>query len=229
MKPSVCGFVVVSIMILAKPSYGQDFYSGVVGGLNFADLKITFSDPTITNYETKSRTLFGVGGFFGISLNEYLSVQLEPMYAAKGGIFTRNSLELKIRLSQLDLPLVARLGIGRGVRPFIAVGPFMSFVFDANSEANLAGREWEGDMTEILKRTEYGLVFGAGVGIPVWRGSVFVESRYALGLTNVNKGGSFDLKYGSLAAVTITTDPKDEIKTRSIFIMIGYQLPLGGE
>ena len=59
--------------------------------------------------------------------------------------------------------------------------------------------------------------------------SVFVEGRYALGLTNLNKGGSFDLKYGAYVADTITTDPKDEIKTRGILIMIGYQLPLGGE
>lgn len=227
MNKSFCGFVMILIMTPAMPAYAQDFYAGVAGGFNLADLKITFADPTMTNYEVTSRTLFGVGGFFGISLNEYLSVQLEPMYVAKGGVYNqRNVPGMKIRSSQLDVALVAKLGIGEGVRPFIAVGPFMSVLFNANMKVELVGLEWEGDLMQAFKRTEYGIVFGAGVGIPVWKGSVFVESRYALGLTNLNKGGSFDLKYGAVVADRITTDPKDEIKTRGILIMIGYRLSL---
>ena len=105
----------------------------------------------------------------------------------------------------------------------------MSVLLDANMTVDLVGREWEGDMTQVLKRTEYGIVFGAGVGIPAWSGSIFCEGRYALGLTNLNKGGSFDLTYNGVVADKITTDPKDEIKTRNMLIRIGYQLPLGGE
>jgi hypothetical protein len=229
MNKSIYGLVMSLIISLAMPAYGQDFYAGLAGGLNVANLKITFADPTIRDYETNSKTLFGVGGFFGVAVNEYLSVQCEPMYVAKGGVHVqRNVPEMTIRSSQLDVALVAKAGIGEEVRPFIAVGPFMSVLFDANTKVELAGREWEGDLMQALKRTEYGIVFGAGVGIPVWKGSVFVEGRYALGLTNVNKGGSFDLKHGAVVADRITTDPNDEIKTRGILIMIGYQLPLGG-
>jgi hypothetical protein len=230
MNKAICGFVIISIMILTMPGYGQDFYAGVTGGLNFADLKITISDPTITEYETRSRTLFGVGGFFGIWLNEYLSVQLEPMYVAKGGRYSERTIpEMRLRSSQLDVALVTKLGVGEEVRPFITVGPFMGVLFDANMKVDLVGREWEGDLMRALKRTEYGILFGAGVGIPVWYGSVFVEGRYALGLTNVNKGGSFDLTNGPVVADRITTDPKDEIKTRSVLVMFGFQLPLGGK
>jgi hypothetical protein len=136
---------------------------------------------------------------------------------------------MKIKSSQIDVPLLATLGIGEGVRPFIAAGPFVSFLLDANMNVELVGREWEGDMMHVLKRTEYGLMFGAGVGIPAWNGSVFIEGRYALGLTNVNKGGNFDLKNGAVVAGNIATDPKDEIKTKGILVMIRYQLPLDGE
>jgi len=230
MKRSLCGFILVSVITLVMPVRAQNAYVGVASGLNFANLKITFADPTRTNYETKSRTLFSVGGFFGISLNEYLSVQLEPTYIAKGGRYTERTIpEMKIRSSQLDLPLVTKLGIGGGVRPFIAVGPFMSVLFDADMNVDLVGREWEGDLMQVLKRTEYGIIFGAGVGIPAWKGSVLIEGRYTLGLSNVNKGGSFDLRYDDYIADRITTDPKDEIKTRGILVMIGYQLPLDGE
>jgi hypothetical protein len=105
----------------------------------------------------------------------------------------------------------------------------MSLLLDANMKIDLVGREWEGDLMQVLRRTEYGILFGAGVGIQAWNGSLFVEGRYALGLTNVNKGGSFDVRYGGVVADRITTDPKDEIKTRGILIMVGFQLPLDGK
>ncbi len=230
MKKSVCSFIAVTLVALAMPVHAQSFYTGIAGGLNFADLKISFADPTRTNHGTKSRSLFGVGGFFGISLNEYLSVQLEPMYVAKGGRYTEPTIpEMKVRSSQLDLALVAKLGVGKEVRPFVVVGPFMSFLLDATTKIEFVGREWEGDMTQVLKRKEFGFVFGGGVSFAILEGSAFIEGRYTLGLTNINKGGGFDLKNGNIVLDRITTDPKDEIKTRGILVMIGYQLPLGGE
>jgi len=93
----------------------------------------------------------------------------------------------------------------------------------------MASLTWVGDLTEILKRTEYGAVFGAGMSFPVWKGSAFIEGRYALGLTNLNKGGSVNLTNGSLVLSGPETDPRDEIKTKGLQIMVGYQLPLGAE
>lgn len=227
MKGSLYGLVTMWILTLAVPSYGQDFYAGVAGGLNFADMKITISDPTVTDYETKTRTLFGFGGFIGISVNEYLSLQLEPMYVAKGTILTQGAVpEVNIKTSQIDLPLLVTLGTGEEVRPFLAAGPFASFILDASLSTELAGRVWEGDFLQVLKRTEFGIVFGAGVGFAISNGSAFIECRYALGLTNCNKGGSFDMKSDNLVAGRFSTDPNDEITTRGILVMIGYQLPL---
>ena len=227
MKGSLHRFVAMLILTLAEPAHGQNFFAGVAGGLHFADLRITIADPTVTDYETKARTLFGFGGFLGISVDEYLSVQLEPMYVAKGGILTQGAMpEVKIKTSQIDLPLLATLSIGEKVRPFLAAGPFASFILDASLSTELAGRVWEGDFQQVLKRTEYGVVFGAGVGFAMLNGSAFIECRYALGLTNCNKGGSFDLKSDNLEAGRFSTDPNDEIKTRGVLVMIGYQLPL---
>ena len=227
MKGSLHGFVTMWILTLVVPAYGQDFFAGVAGGVHFADLKITIADPTVTDYETKARTLFGFGGFIGIPVNEYLSVQLEPMYVAKGGILTQGAMpEVKIKSSQIDVPLLATLGIGEKVRPFLTAGPFASFILDANMSTELAGRVWEGDFMQVLKRTEFGVVVGAGVGFAISNGSAFIECRYALGLTNCNKGGSFDMRSDNLVAGRFSTDPNDEIKTRGILVMIGYQLPL---
>ena len=230
MKKSLFVFAAMLIIALAVPVNAQKTYVGVMGGPNFADLEINFVDNTITDYDVQSRTLFGVGGFFGVCLNEYLSIHLELMFVEKGGVFTQPSIpDMRIKSNQIELPLILKAGIGENIRPYIIGGVFLSFVLDATVETELAGLSLEGDLTEILKKTEFGAVFGTGISIPVWKGSAFIEGRYALGLTNLNKGGNLNLTNGNLLVAGPQTDPQDEIKTIGIQIMLGYQLPLGWE
>jgi hypothetical protein len=230
MKKSRYIFVVVLIITLGVSVQAQKAYVGVLGGANFADLKINFVDNTITDYDVQSRTLFSVGGFFGLYLNDYLSIQLELMFTEKGGVFTQPSVpDMHIKSNQLELPLILKAGIGENIRAYIIGGVFLSFVLDATLETELAGISFEGDLTEILNKTEFGTVFGAGLSIPVWKGSAFIEGRYVLGLTNLNKGGNINLTNGNLLVAGPQTDPRDEIKTMGIQIMLGYQLPLGWE
>ena len=227
MKKLLLPFVLVFIITFSAPVLAQRTYVGVFGGANFADLKINFANNTITDYDVQSRTLFGVGGFFGIYLNDYLSIQLEPMFLEKGGVFTQASLpDMRIKSNQLELPLILKAGIGETIRTYFIGGVFLSFVLDATLETELAGISLEGDLTEILNKTEFGAIFGAGISIPLWKGSAFIEGRYALGFTNLNKGGNLNLTDGNLVVAGIQTDPQDEINTMGIQIMFGYQLPL---
>jgi hypothetical protein len=197
MKRSLYGVVIMFVITLVMPVYAQNTYVGVVGGMNFADLNMEFVDKTISPYDLQSRTLFGVGGFFGISVNDYLSIELEPMYLKKGGIFTRPTVpDMRITSNQLELPLLVKAGIGEKIRPYIMGGVSVGFVLDASLEAELGGLTWTGD---------------------------------TFGLTNLNKGGSLDLKSDNLVLSGPETDPRDEIKTKGVQIMLGYQLPLGGD
>ena len=76
MKRLVRGFVLVFVITFVMPVHAQIPYIGVAGGVNFADLNIEFVDKTITGYDVQSQTLFGIGGFAGISVNEYLEIQI---------------------------------------------------------------------------------------------------------------------------------------------------------
>ena len=125
--------------------------------------------------------------------------------------------------------MILKAEIGEKIRPYILGGGYLSFVLDASLETELAGLSLVGDLTEILNRTEFGLLIGAGISIPVWYGSLLIEGRYTLGLTNLNSGGDLNLKRGNLVVAGIQTDPEDEIKTKGIQIMLGYQLPIWGE
>jgi hypothetical protein len=135
---------------------------------------------------------------------------------------------MNVKSSQLELQLLLKAGMGKLIHPYIFAGPSMSYVLSANLNLDLAGHRFEGDLMKILKRTEYGAVFGSGISVPVWKGSAFIEGRYGLGLSNLNKGGRADLTSGNLL-VSLDTLPGDELKTMGIQIMVGYQVPLGGE
>lgn len=225
-----CVVVLTFVVTCLTPVHAQILYTGVIGGVNFADLDIEFVDKTISNYDIQSQTLFGVGAFFGASFNEYLSLQLEPMYLQKGGLFTRPpGPDMRIKSGQIELPLIVKAGIGEEIRPYLLGGLFASLVLDATLEVDLAGRSWEGDLGQVLKSTEYGAVFGVGIGLSVWKGMAFIEGRYSLGLSNLNEGGSFNLTSDGMVLAGPQMDPGDEIKTKGFQIMVGFQLPLGAE
>jgi hypothetical protein len=201
-------------------------YAGILGGLHFADAKLVFENNPTSNHSITAKTRFGVGGFFGLSLNEYVSVQLEPMFLQKGGIYVdAPAAEMDMKTSQLELQLLLKAGMGGQIHPYILAGPSISFVLDASATADLAGGRFEGDLMQILKRTEYGVVFGAGISAPVGPGSALIECRYGLGLSNMNKGGRLDLQSGSIV-LPMDTLPGDDLKSMGVQIMVGYQLPL---
>jgi hypothetical protein len=228
MKKLLLPLVSVFIIPFSSPVLAQNVYGGVLGGPNFADLSINITDMTHTGYEVSSRTLFGVGGFVGINLNKFLYIQLEPMFLEKGGLYTEPSTpDMRIKSNHIDVPLILKAGIGEKIQPYILGGCYLSFLLDASLETELAGLSLVGDLTEIMNRTEFGVLIGAGISIPVWYGSLLLEGRYALGLTNLNKGGDVNFKSGNLVVSGIQTDPNDEIKTKGFQIMLGYQLPIG--
>jgi hypothetical protein len=229
MKQVRYGVIAFLMATLAVSVRAQETYVGILGGLHFADAKLVFENDPTSDHDFNARTLFGVGGFIGLSLNDYMSIQFEPMFLQKGGIYTEPSTQdMNVKSSQLELQLLLKAGMGKLIHPYVFAGPFMSFLLNANVNLELAGHRFEGDLSKILKRTEYGAVFGTGVSVPLWKGSAFIEGRYGLGLSNLNKGGRADLTSGNLI-VSLDTLPGDDLKTMGIQIMVGYQVPLGGE
>ncbi|MEJ2614262.1 MAG: porin family protein [Ignavibacteriaceae bacterium] len=227
MKKLIYGIITLFLITFVQPIQAQETYVGIIGGLNFADLEITLKNGMSNDFDVGAKTKVGIGALFGISFNKYLSLQLEPKYIGKGGLVTQTSTpDITMKSSQLDIPLILKAGIGEKIRPYIFAGMFISFVLDASMEAEVSGILLKGDLTQVLEQTEYGALFGAGINVPVWIGSAFVEGRYALGLTNLNLGGNVYLKYNNMSVAGIQLDPGDKIKTKGISIMLGYIFPL---
>ncbi len=199
--------IVLLALFIAIPVDAQHRI-GFTGGLNLANVSV---DPEETGIEYSNRTAFGGGGVLDLRLAENIALQLEPMFLQKG-TKVKDSVggdDIKVKLSYLEVPLLLKLMLGQSTtRPYIMAGPSVGFRLSAKVSNGV-----ELDIKDITKSTDFGLDFGAGISFPAGNNSIFVEGRYALGLSNINDDPE---------------DPNTDVKNKGIQFMAGITFPLGG-
>lgn len=201
---------------------------GVIGGLNVAEFDVDVKVPT-NEYATK--TVFGIGGVVDLRLSENFSLYLQPMYLQKGAYVTDtvDNLEFPFKSAFLELPVFLKAEFGRTFRPYLMAGPTVGFLLSSDVEGEYSGITFKADLKEVTESIDFGLGFGAGVSYPVGAVTIFLEGRYAPGLSNMQKGGTFELSAGPIVE-KITWDKKeDAYKNRGLQIMAGVTFPLGGQ
>lgn len=193
---------------------------GVVGGLNFSDLKTATS--------TKTRTFIGVGGLFEYAFNDNFSIQTEPMFLMKGAKNIEGGGDPDIigKLSFIEVPIFLKYTFGETIKPYFIAGPSFGFLLSSNLEAEMGGVKIESNIKENTQKLDLGLGLGAGFEIPLNVLSVFVEGRYTVGLVNLQKGGKFEVKGGGMTFTDTFDKEEHRFKTRGIQIFVGMKLPI---
>ncbi len=221
MKKLCCGLAFLCALGLVLPADAQ-IRMGLIGGLNLANVSVNPNEEP----EPSNLTTFGVGGVLHINLADNLALQFEPMYLRKGakqkGSFTDPDLgnfsaEAKTKVDYIEVPVMLKVAFGASMTgPYVMAGPMVGFLLSAKQTGSIsfAGVEQEidEDIKDQITNIDFGLGFGAGLSFPAGNNSLFVEGRYALGLTNIND------------------DPEDaqtEVKTREIQILAGVIFQLG--
>ncbi|MFC1725478.1 porin family protein [candidate division KSB1 bacterium] len=226
MKRSKLILGIVIILMLSQLVNGQNRV-GIIGGLNSAsmELKINAETPDISK-----KSLIGIGGIVDFKLSEGLYLSLEPMYLKKGAdavSVDQPGVTFILKLSYLEIPVLLKKEFGNKLKPYIAVGPVLGYNLNADVEVELSGIVLKGDMKNIIKPFDFGLAFGGGLSYPVGKSSIFIECKYTIGLSNIEKGGSVEISSGPLSE-TLTTDPSDKTKNKGLQVMVGVTFPFGG-
>jgi hypothetical protein len=197
---------------------------GIIGGLNVANLDADFDEAV----EVSSSTVFGVGGVLDLRLSENFSLHLQPMYLQKGARVTDtvDKIEFPFKYAFLELPVFLKAEFGSAVRPYIMAGPTVGYLLSAELEGEYSGLTFKGDMKEVTESIDFGLGFGAGVSYPISTVSIFVEGRYTLGLSNMQKGGTFEISAGPIVEEITWDKDVDAYKNRGIQIMAGVTFAL---
>ncbi len=222
---SFLNFFIFMILLVAHVN-GQNLSVGIVGGINFADMKATLSD---INRDTEGRTKFGVGIVCTYNFDENFSVQVEPSYLQKGGKIIQDNPQPDVEVSAnyIEIPFLFKASLGEKINPFVVAGPTIEMLLSATGEGQANNLTLETDLKPVIKTISFGLTFGAGVGIKVWSGTLFIEGRYCFDLGNQAKTGTIEWKVGNTVVSVDDLDVAEtNYKNKSIQIMLGYVLPI---
>jgi hypothetical protein len=227
---------------------------GAHGGLTIPDIRGAAGDPFTEGFASRLGPFFGV--FAELGLASHFSLVAELNYASQGGkkdglqIITPSLLPAGLPLppgmkvyadfsnesllDYVEIPLLARLSLGKQVRFHANAGPYLGFLVRAR--ALTAGRSAfyldkngtmpvvippattpllvdmtaDTDVKDSLKNANFGLCGGAGVSLPAGPGEIVIDIRFQLGLTVVQKD----------------VEKTGEGRTGAFVVAAGYSLPL---
>lgn len=209
-------FAIVVVFTLSSASVSaQGLTAGLKGGMNIAnlhgkDVKVLEED---IGADLVSKMGFCAGGFITYNINDMFAIQPELLFTMKGAKAEKEilgeTMKVTMKANYLEIPVLAKLSIPTlgTVKPSLFVGPSLGIKLSGKLKTEIAGISAEEDISEDLKSTDFGLVFGGGIDFGLGRGKLTVDARYTLGLTKVH-------------------EPEEEeemdIKNGVISIMVGY-------
>lgn len=209
------------ILIFTTQSISAQVRAGIIGGLNFADLK--------TNNDVKNRTLFGIGGIFQYSFNDNFSIIAEPMYLKKGGISIEenNNPEITIKMDFIQLPLYLKYSfpLDKYIKPYLIVGPSVGYRTSSEIEAEIYGVTFKSDLKHLTKAIDWEVALGTGIEVPFDKLSFFIEGTYTWGLTDLRKIGEFQATAGDVS-ITGELDDRSYFKTRGLQLLMGFSVSI---
>jgi hypothetical protein len=199
---------------------------GFTAGLNLADVAF---DPDVkeSGVDRKMRTAFRFGGEVDFAVSPMISVSSGLIYSMKGLKSTFSdeedgvpvSVDATLKLDYLTIPALLKVSVGEpgAPRPFFQIGPELGILLSAKVKGEGSGGgvsvSAETDVKKYYKGTEFGLLAGGGVEIPLGAMKGVAEVGYELGLSDIGKDESSDS----------SDESKQTAKTRNIFFAVGLK------
>lgn len=213
-RSGLAAVVTMAMTLVAARAEAQSAM-GVKAGANFASLSGAV--------ESESMTGFSAGAWLGFGLGDRLAVQIEGVYAVRGGggiPIGANALDdtaapSDVRLSYVEVPLLLRAGYpGERLLPSVFIGPYAAFLVSCRLSLD-DGTQGECDDEARAswfnpRSTEYGLMVGGGLDFALGESTIFVDARYALGLLSIQRG-----------------DDAMDLRNAGLTVAGGFAIPLG--
>jgi len=211
--------ILAAIVFATSWVSAQELSFGVKGGINIA--KLNGQIPSELDY---NKAIIGphIGGFINYEIQDQFSVQAELNFSRQGTTIGLEeaydgdviSFKQKLRATYLNIPLLAKYEISPGINAF--VGPQIGFTLKAVSKWELESElypeeniyldidlinggtyDLDGDEIKTIggyKQIDFSLVFGGSYELT---SNLFVDARYNLGLSIVDKYSTYNTSYDS--------------------------------
>jgi len=192
-------FILFAVIIFTSNYAIPQFKNlGIKTGINLSntDLKLNSSSA-----ETINRTGFNITLFYSFFKFKNASISTEMGYSQKGyknKILLTNELGETIgvefinnKLDYFDLSLIGKVFLETtSINPYLSAGPVIGIYAGHNTSLTVSGYDGiisqNNEMLGNMKRTTFGIKFGAGVEIKkvISNSSIIVETRYNRDLSN---------------------------------------------
>jgi hypothetical protein len=177
---ALTGSAVVWLAMAVTPAAAQAPTGGygVKGGVTSTTLDLEVD----IGGSVKRETGFIAGAFYGVRLIGPVHLDVEGLFTTKGATFTFGEdpvLENRLKLTYLEVPVLARVNVwrGGGTTGYVSGGP--SFAFKLKEVQEEDGEE-TGRQNDT-KKYDIGFAFGGGVSFGHW----IADARYTLGVIDI--------------------------------------------
>jgi hypothetical protein len=214
MRKWTLAVVVAGFFASALPASAQSAV-GVRAGARWSGLE--------TSQDVSSIRTMIIGGYLGFGITSRLALQFEGVYGTRGArglrlgadVLDSGASPARLEMDYFEVPVLLRAAFPyKRVLPSLFLGPYVGFLL--NCEIQPAGEDArECDTPEAPQRftprsTDYGLIIGGGFDVAMGRSTIFLDTRYSLGLNSVESGDeTFDARHGGIA------------------VSLGFAVPLG--
>lgn len=228
------------ICLLSLVSYAAQAQFSLTPKVGVGFSNVTFSEEANKIEGKKSRTgiLFGLGANYAFT--EAFSLQAELLFNSKGYKAEETSggstVKANFSLNYLEIPILARYAFGNeNFKTYVNAGPYVAFGLGgkAKAEGSIGGislttetkikfgkepDNYTGSDLYVDNGFDFGVQAGAGILYKVGPGSLNLDLRYGLGLSNLN-----DESTGNNVKI------KADGKNNQFAVSVGYQFPLGSK
>jgi hypothetical protein len=201
---NVCLFVVLLVVVGLIGSSSLQAQStigkGIKAGLNLASFNGTGADAI----KATTKTGFCVGGFLQFGLSKEAFLQPEVLYVSKGADGSIAGESGTVSVDYLEIPVLIKYKVNPQEKTSfnLFAGPALAF----KMSAKISGGGYSQDVSSDVNSTDFSLVFGAGADFGLDNGSITIDARYDLGLSNAPKSSA----------------PVTDVKNGGIMLMVGY-------
>jgi len=169
-RPSLAALLVISALLGGAASAHSQTEAtpqtktlGLIGGVDFA----TLTGSGVNN--TKNRTGFMGGAFFGVMVNNSVEVEPEVLYAMKGSSFSDT--DSTLALDYIEIPILVKLHLQPDGGMYLLAGPAVDFNVSCKAEAASST-----DCSALGFSPN--LTFGGVLGLGYSHGRIGIEGRY---------------------------------------------------
>jgi hypothetical protein len=108
---------------------------------------------------------------------------------------------------------------------YVMGGVSFGYLLSSNLGGSYKADTIDGDFSPLTKKFDFGFTFGAGISCQLRTYTIFLESRYTLGMINTAKAGTVNVDVGDEVIEASLSEDK-EFKTREIQVMAGVTFPI---